>query len=265
MLGVLRIRKPFQLHTFPEDHTVCASAVMEHANLIALLDVLAFLHSGLARRDFSHSNSHEANQAQVFVISFKEDDGARSCCCKVTLACFLAAFVDIAPSGGITKTLEERFGEVSAFNNVRLHDLTADRRVPAVVAQRRKEGLVDSSTDELLVQWVHGQHVRERIGLALHPKAVALGDVAAYLIRLRFTGVSDDAIVVRTGNGPLVFVEMAREEVIPGLVPMVLLRRIAVEELFESIRCLANVGCQREIVSAVIAEPADLVVTKHVC
>jgi len=59
--------------------------------------------------------------------------------------------------------------------------------------------------------------------LALHPKAVALGNLAAHLIRLRFTGVSDDAIVVGTGDGPLVGVEVAREEVIPGLVPMVLL------------------------------------------
>jgi len=134
-----------------------------------------------------------------------------------------------------------------------------------VVAQRRKESLVNSATNELFMQWAHREHVHERIRLALHPKAVVLETIAAYLIRLRFTSIGDDVIVVRTGDGPLVFVEVAREEVIPGVVPMVLLRRIAVEEFFECVRRLASIGCQCEVVGAVTAEPADVVVTKHVC
>jgi len=71
---------------------------VKHANLIALPDVLTLFNSSLAGRDFSHSNPHGAHQAEVLVVSLEKDDGARGCCCKVTLACFLAALVDIAPS-----------------------------------------------------------------------------------------------------------------------------------------------------------------------
>ena len=183
MLGVQRIRVVLQLHTLPEDHTVRTSTTVKHANLIALLDVLTLRDSGLARRDLSHSNAHEAHQAEVLVISFKDDDGALSFCFKITLACFLAPLVDVTISRGIAKPFEEWLGEVGTFNEVRLHDLTADRRVPAVVAQRREEGLVDSATAELFMQCVHSEHVHERIGLVLNPKAVAFGNVAFYLVR----------------------------------------------------------------------------------
>jgi len=98
MLGVLRIRKPFQLHTLPENHTVRTSTIVKHVNLIARLDVLTLLDSGLARRDLSHSNPHETHQAEVLVVSLEKDNGACSRCSKVTLTCLLAAFVDIAPS-----------------------------------------------------------------------------------------------------------------------------------------------------------------------
>ena len=58
--------------------------------------------------------------------------------------------------------------------------------------------------------------------------------------------------------------EVAREEVVPDLVSVVLLGRIAVEELFDSMRRMTNICRQCEIVSAVIAEPTNLVITTYV-
>jgi len=174
VLSILPIRKPFQLHTLPEDHTVRTSTTVKHANLIALVDVLTLLDSGLARRDLSHSNAHEAQQAEVLVISFKDDDGALSFCFKATLACFLAPLVDVTIGRGIAKPFEEWLGDVCTFNEVRLHDLTADRRVLAMVAQRRKEGVMNSATDGSFVPLVHSEYVHETIRLVLNRKRARL-------------------------------------------------------------------------------------------
>ena len=87
--------------------------------------------------------------------------------------------------------------------------------MPAVVAQRAQEGLVDGPTDELRGERGVGQHIEERVRLVFDPEAVAELDAVCRFVGERFACVGDDGGVVRAGDGADVSFESAREETVP--------------------------------------------------
>ena len=56
-----------------------------------------------------------------------------------------------------------------------------------------------------------------------------------YVVALRLTRVGDDRVVVGRGDGPHAVAESAREEVVPGLEPVMRFRRVTVEELLKAV------------------------------
>jgi hypothetical protein len=183
----------------------------------------------------------------------------------MTVTYLLAFFVDGAIGGWITETFKKRLREVCPVFEVRLDDFAADRSVPAVVAQCRQERLVYGTANILLMKRIHIQHIHERVRLSLDPEAIALCDVSSNLVRLRLARIRNDVIIIWASNGSLVFVEVADEEVVPGLVAVVLRGGVTFEQFFELVGRLSNVSCDSKVVHAVVAEPADLVVFQDIC
>ena len=83
------------------------------------------------------------------------------------------------------------------------------------------------------------------------------------VVALRLARVGDDRVVVGRGDGAHAVAEGAREEVVPGRVPVVRLRRVAVEELLKGVRVAGGVVCDGgEVGFAVWAEPAGIIVAE---
>ena len=109
--------------------------------------------------------------------------------------------------------LEQRLTEVRPVPDKRADDLAAHGRVPAVVRQRRQEGLVDGGAVELAGQGVVAQHVEDAVRLPLDPEPVAELGAPRHVVRARLAGVGDHVVVVGCGDGAYALVEMAGEEV----------------------------------------------------
>lgn len=130
-----------------------------------------------------------------------------------------------------------------------------------MVRQRREESLVDSSTSELLRERIHSQHIADGVGLALDPEVVAELDVVRGAVRLGLARVVDDVVVVWLLDGAPGLLEVAREEVVPGLVAVVFGGRVAFEHFFEfEAGFVGTVGNGGEVGETDFAEPAVLVV-----
>src|SRR5579859_2803894 len=98
-----------------------------------------------------------------------------------------------------------------------------------MVVGRAQEGLIDGPADELTDRIVIGQHVLERIRLALDPEAILALDVRADAIRRGLTGADDHLVVVRRGHRTLAVLEAPGEEVVPrGKAPVLVLRVVLV-------------------------------------
>ena len=74
---LLAVQIELELHPGSEDQAVRGPAEVEHAKLIALVDMLANGHRDVARRDLRHSHGHETHQPYPRIICLNQDDGAR--------------------------------------------------------------------------------------------------------------------------------------------------------------------------------------------
>nr|POE59281.1 hypothetical protein CFP56_24550 [Quercus suber] len=237
---------------------VGGAAEVEHARLLTLGDVLALLDRDLARADLVHADADEGHEADGWVVGLDEDDGARRERRQVALADGDAAGVNLAHRG-VPEPLEQRLGEVGAVLDEGLLDRAADGRVPAVVGERGQEGLVDGAAGEVVAERVVGQHVADRVRLALDPEVVPQLDVMRHLEHLALTAVGDDVVVLGRRDRPHLVAELAGEVVVPRGVAVVLLGGIAHEEVLELVRgAQRRVGDRHDVVDARGAEPAAL-------
>jgi predicted peroxiredoxin len=135
--------------------------------------------------------------------------------------------------------------------------------MPAVVRECGEERLIDGAALELGCEVVKCEHVEDRVLLALEPELVPQTAAVRYVVALRLTCVGDDRVVVGRGDGAHTVSESAREEVVPGRVPVIRFRRVTVEELLKGVRvagCIIRDGCQ--VGSTMWAEPTAVVVTE---
>ncbi len=107
--------------------------------------------------------------------------------------------------------------------------------MPAVVRERGEERLVDGRALKLVRERVKREHVADRVFLALEPELVPQLAAVRDVVALRLAGVGDDRVVRGRGDGPHAVPEGAREEVVPGRVPVVRFRRVTVEELLKGV------------------------------
>lgn len=165
------------------------------------------------------------------------------------------------------KNLTEKRAEIRAVLDERLCDLSRNGRVPPVVAQRAQERLVDCAACKLLRQSILREDVEAGVRLAVYPELVAQLDVVGDVVSQRLARVGDNVVVFRACNWARVFLEQAREEVVPRGEAAVLCRRVALEEAVEVARVIARrfVGRLGELLDADFAEPAVVVGAEHVC
>ena len=192
--------------------------------------MLALLDGDGTRRDLRHADADERHEPDVCVVRFDEDDGPRCCRGDVALASRLTLPVRAV---GFGEVFEERLGVVGSFLDEGLFDGAGDGTVPAVVAQRAEEGLVDCAADELGRERVESEHVEDRVGLAFEPEFVATFDVVCDVEGPRFARVGDYGVVVWGCDGTDAFSELAREEVVPRCEAVVFCTRVALVDLFE--------------------------------
>lgn len=256
--------EPVHVDPFPEQEHVRRSAKVEHARLVALLHVLALLDRDLARAHLVHADADEGHQADGRVVRLDEDDGARGQTRQVALhrgdalldLGLLVRAVDVA-------RVVQRLTEVGPVDDVGLLDGARHGCVPAVVGQGAQEGLVDGAARELVRKRIRGEHVDDRVGLALDPELVAELDVALHGVRAGLARVGDDVVVVRGGHGAGGLVHVAREEVVPGGVAILGLGGVADVHVFEFVGGLVGrVGYGHQVVDARLAEPARVVVAE---
>ena len=87
---------------------------VEHAHLVALLDMLPSLDGDLACADLHHPHSDERHEPDGGVVRLDEDDRASGDGGEVSLAGDRALHVDIRAVGRIAEALEERLRVVRA-------------------------------------------------------------------------------------------------------------------------------------------------------
>lgn len=121
---------------------------MEHAQFVALLDVLPLLDGDLAGADLVHADADEGHQPDLGVIRLDEDDTPGRQCREVSLRDGDAGGVNL--HGRVARVFHQRLAEVGAVLDEGALDLAGHGRVPAVVGQGGKEGLVDGGTGKLL-------------------------------------------------------------------------------------------------------------------
>ena len=209
---------------------------VEHAHLFALLNMLPSLDGDLTRADLYHPHSDERHEPDGGVVRFDEDDRAGGDGGEVSLAVDRARDVEFPAVRWIAEALEERLRVVRAILDERLGYPARDGHVPAMVRECGEECLVDGATLELGREVVKRKHVEDGVLLALEPELVPQLAVMRYVVALRLARVDDDLVVVGRGDGPDAVSESAREEVVPGLEPVIRFRRVTVEELFKAVR-----------------------------
>ena len=163
--------------------------------LVAFLDMLTLLHSDFTSADFVHTNSDERHETDGRVVSFNEDDGAGGKGSQVALTRTDPTTVDLL-GVRVTKTFEQRFGEIGTVLHIGLLDRAADWRVPPVVRKRRQESLVDGGACKVLRELVVRQHVDDGVRLTLDPEMVAQLGVVSDVEDLALASVRDDIVVV---------------------------------------------------------------------
>ena len=264
------LRKAFDLDAVPKQETMCRATEVEHAKLVALVDMLTLVHSDIACRDLNHTHTDERHGPDGRIIRFDVDDGAGGHNAQVGLRSDNALGVDVGVVLQVGHTVPQRLGIVGAVDNVGLEDAAGDGRVPAVVAKGVQEGLVDGATDELLRHGVFAvvaaQHVQHGVRLLLHPELVVSLHVVLEAEGLRFTGVDDNTVVARARDGANPRAEDAGEEIVPGRVAAVLGGWFGVEHLVVSIIGVTEVVTDgSQVVQTVRAEPVGIAgVTQHI-
>ena len=263
MRHLARNRQPLQLNPLPKHQAVGAAAKMEHAQLVALVDLLAGPNGDITGGHLAHTDADKRHQADSRVMRVDDDDGARGRRAVVLLGGDLAGEVDAVLRRRhlglrVGDALEERLGVVSAGDGVGLVDGAGDGGVPAVVAEGGEEGLVDGGVGEVGVgDGVVGEHVLDGVGLGLDPEAVAGLDAVGDLVGGGLAGVGDDGLVVGVCDGADARAVEAGEEVVPGGEAVVGGGGVADVEVFEGVGGSACfVGDGAEVWFGGGAEPA---------
>lgn len=148
------------------------------------------------------------------MICLYEDQCSRCRGAVILLGGDLAGEVDLM-GRRIPHALKQRLGVVRPFHDRCFDHLATDRRMPAVIAERAQERLVDSSADKLRRELVVVQHIANRIGLFFDPEHVSLFDVVSHLVGLRLACVCDDSVILRRRDGSDALAEDTSEEVVP--------------------------------------------------
>jgi len=213
---------------------------MEHTKLFALLDMLPSTDGDITRADLDHADSDERHKPDGGVIRLDEDDRAGGDGGDVSLACDGTGDVNLTVvvgrmGIGVAEALEERLGVVCAVLDERFDYRSRDGRMPAVVRECGEERLVDGTALELGCEVVKREHIEDRVFLALEPELVPQLAVIRYVVALRLACVGDDRVVIGCGDGTDTVSESAREEVVPGRVPVVRFRWITVKELLKGV------------------------------
>ena len=264
-----RLREPLHISRLAEQQAMRRATKMEHAELVALGDMLPSVDGDLTRADLDHADGDERHEPNGGVVRLDEDDRAGGDGGVVPLARDGAPDVDVVAGVGrvrIAQALEERLGVVRPVLDERLDDAPRDGRVPAVVRERGEERLVHGAAREVGREVVEREHVEQRVFLALEPELVPQLAVVRDVVALRLACVGDDRVVIGRGDGPHTVAERAREEGVPGRVPVVRFRRVAVEELLKGMRRVLAAGRVvrdgGQVGSTVRAEPPGVVVAE---
>ena len=140
----------FDFRLGSEEQTVGRSTVVEGANLVAFLDMLAFINRDLACGHLGHPNRHDAHQPDARIVGFDENERSRRHSRDVALR--------VIRTGRVV-SVYQRLGVVASWNHVSLHDRSGHWAVPAVIAPGAQESLVDRAAYELLDERVMGHHM----------------------------------------------------------------------------------------------------------
>ena len=207
-------------HPGLEQDTVRRSPVSEVPEFVALpdlgarLDVLVEVTAG----DLHHAYGHHADCADARIVGLDVDDGARLDIRQVALGQVL-----------VRRVFFHRIGlrEKHTGLDVGLFDCAVDRAVPAVVVERVQEGLVHATARELLHVLLLGvEHRVEGVGLRLDPEPALLFQVERYSVHRGVARRVDELVVVRCDDWACAGTKLAREEVVPGLEPVIRLARV---------------------------------------
>lgn len=99
--------------------------------------------------------------------------------------------------------------------------------MPAMVVVGAEERLIDGPTGEVVCgSFITIEHVVERVLLGLEPKLIVGFDIT---VEAKYRGLAcaDDIVLVPFGNdGAGVILELASEEIVPGLVSTIDLARL---------------------------------------
>ena len=117
-----------------------ASPVMEHAQLIARVHMLATRDRDLIRADLAHTNGDQSHQSNILTIGLNEDDRARRHTGDIRLG--MVGPNGIWPTFGVGEVLEVVSGVVGARDLERFYNCAADRTVPTVIGESAEEGLI---------------------------------------------------------------------------------------------------------------------------
>jgi hypothetical protein len=181
---------------------------------------------------------------------------------QVFLRCALAVSVRVVVRAEV---LKQRLAIIRPRYDERLADHAGYGRVPAAVAERGYERLVDRPIYELRCEVVVREHVEDRIRLALDPELRARRDAAHDLVCPALVRVRDHVVVIRARDRshPLVEAEAPREERVPARVPAVWRLGVALEQLLElALRRLSEVRRLLGLRKRVLAELAILIRTE---
>ena len=192
---------------------------MKHADLLSSVNTHALSHPNFTRRNLRHPHRHKSHQTNPWIISLDKDNCPRSHRRKIPLRLLQRQGVRHGPLP-TRPTIRRPLRKIAPVHAVRALDAAADGRVPAVVAQRGKVGLVDGAVAELRGQGVVVQHFEEAVGLRFQPEARAELNIALKTPGRGFAGVGYEARLVEGGvwgvgwaDGGL---EGAGEEGVPG-------------------------------------------------
>lgn len=168
--------KATDINTLLESKSVARTTKVEHARLLSLGDMVTLLDRDLTRTDLIHTNTNKADQSQLLLVRLHDNDRARRQVRNVALAVRQAGLA-LRGVVGVDDGAADLLAEVRAVDDEGLLDCAADGRVPAVVAERGQEGLVDGAAFEFFGVGGLGEHVVEGVLVTLGPEFVVELDV----------------------------------------------------------------------------------------
>lgn len=175
--------------------------------------MLSLLDRNLTRAHLVHSYPDKGQQSNAGIVRLQDDDCPRGHDRQVPLRENVGHGVNATTHTRVPRALDERLAIVRAILDKRPLDGPRNGRVPAVIGQHRQKRLVDGSARELVGQRIVGEHVDERVWLALCEEPVAELDMFLDVEDLGLARVGDDVVVVGRCDGACGVVDSTGEEV----------------------------------------------------